>query len=121
MKAEKIKDSGSSADSDGVALTPNEYSKYLKRSYKNAKFAKPSNFLGLDKSVPPEDMKKMLLANTQVTDSDLKRLADKRAAVVRRFMSEKVDPERLFLVAPKLTADGIQDKGKTTRVDLSFE
>jgi hypothetical protein len=121
MKAEKIKDTGSGADSDGVALSPNEYSKYLKRSYKSAKFAKPSNFLGLDKSVPPEDMKKLLLANTQVTDRDLKRLADKRAAVVRRFMSEKVDPERLFLVAPKLTADGIQDKGKTTRVDLSFE
>ena len=66
-------------------------------------------------------MKKLLLANIQVSDQDLKHLADARAAAVRKFMSGKIEPGRLFLVAPKLTPEGISDKGKTTRVDLSFE
>ncbi len=41
-------------------------------------------------------MTKLLLANIQVNDQDLKRLADARAAAVRKFMSEKVEPGRLF-------------------------
>jgi hypothetical protein len=32
-----------------------------------------------------------------------------------------VDPARLVVVAPKLTADGINEKDKTTRVDLSLK
>ncbi len=43
-----------------------------------AKFDKPKDFMGLDKSLPPEEMKKLLLANIQVTDKDLQRLADAR-------------------------------------------
>jgi hypothetical protein len=121
MKAEKIKDKGGNADPDTIELTPTESTKYLARVYKAAKFTKPANFVGLDKSLPPEEMKKLLLANINVTDQDLRHLADARAAAVRKFMSEKVDPGKLFLVAPKLTADGISDKGKTTRVDLSFD
>jgi hypothetical protein len=77
--------------------------------------------MGLDKSLPQDEMKKLLLANIQVTDKDLQQLADRRAAVVRKFMSAKVDPGKLFLVAAKLTPEGIADKGKTTRVDLSFD
>ena len=119
MKAEKIKDKG--GDLASVELTPSESAKYLARVYKAAKFAKPANFLGLDKSIPPEEMKKLLLANINVTDRDLRHLADARAAAVRKWMSDKVEPGRLFLVAPKLTPEGISDKGKTTRVDLSFE
>jgi hypothetical protein len=32
-----------------------------------------------------------------------------------------VDPGRLFVVAPKLDAEGIKDKGKTTRVDFALK
>jgi len=37
------------------------------------------------------------------------------------FLSTKVDPARLFTVAPKLDASGIDDKGKPTRADLSLQ
>ncbi len=122
MKAEKVKrEGGNAGDLDKVELTPAESEKYLARVYKAAKFDKPKDFMGLDKSLPPDEMKKLLLANIEVTDKDLQRLADARAAAVRKFMSEKVEPGRLFLVASKLTPEGISDKGKTTRVDLSFE
>lgn len=120
-KAEKMKAKGGGGDVDSIELTPSENEKYMARVYKDAKFTKPANFLGLDKSLPPDEMKKLLLANIQVSDQDLHHLADARAAAVRKWMSEKVDPGRLFLEAPKLNADGITDKGKTTRVDLSFQ
>jgi hypothetical protein len=121
MKEEKIRKDGGNPDLETVELTPAESAKYLARVYKQAKFDKPKNAVGLEKSLPPEEMTKLLLANIQVNDQDLKRLADARAAAVRKFMSEKVEPGRLFLVASKVTPDGISDKGKTTRVDLSFQ
>jgi len=104
-----------------VEVTPADYDKYLKSVYKATKFEKPRNFLGLDKSLPPDEMKKLLLAQMKVTDADLKRLADKRAEVVRRELAKQVDPARLFIVAPKLSAEGIEGKGRTTRVDLSLD
>ena len=108
-------------DLASVQVTPDEYNKYLKRAYKAAKFDKPRDLLGLDKSLPPDEMKKLMIANTKVTDADLKQLAEARANAVRKALSGKIDPARLVVVAPKLNADGIKDNGKTTRADLSPE
>jgi hypothetical protein len=120
MKAQKLKDTGGpSGDLDSVKIAPAEYDKYLTRAYKAAKFKKPTNFLGLDKSLPPDEMKKQMIAAT--SDSDLHALADARANAVRAYLSAKIDPARLFLVAPKLNADGIKDQGKTTRVDMALQ
>ncbi|HVA80548.1 MAG TPA: DUF748 domain-containing protein [Candidatus Binataceae bacterium] len=120
MKAQKLKATGGPSGAlDSVKIAPNEYDKYLTRAYKAAKFKKPADFLGLNKSMPPDQMKKLMLANT--SDSDLRALADARAAAVRAYLSAKINPARLFLSAPKLNASGIKDQGKTTRVDLSLQ
>jgi hypothetical protein len=67
-------------------------------------------------------MKKLILANTPVSDQDMQHLADARANAVRAYLTTKqVDAARMFIVAPKLDANGIKDQGKTTRVDLSLE
>ena len=116
-----MQDIGGHEDADRVPLTPDEYDTYLKRVYKTATFPKPRNFLGIDKSLPPDDMKKLLLTNMEITDQDLQHLADERAQAVGQWLSGQVDPARLVVVAPKLTADGITEKGKTTRVDLSLK
>jgi hypothetical protein len=121
IRKQKIQDRGGHQDADDVQLTPEEYNKYLTRVYKMATFPKPRNFLGMDKSLPPDEMKKLLLANMEITDQDLQHLADGRANAVRQWLSGQVDPGRLFVVAPTLEADGIKDKGKTTRVDLSLK
>jgi Domain of Unknown Function (DUF748) len=122
VRAQKIKDVGDKEDSaDSIAVAPDEYDKYLKRAYKAADFPKPRDLIGLDKSLPPDEMKKLMLTNTQVTDKDLEQLANARANVVRQWMSKKIDSSRLFVVAPKLDAKGINDKGKTTRADLSLQ
>jgi uncharacterized protein involved in outer membrane biogenesis len=121
IRMRKIKDIGGHEDADRVHLTPEEYETYLTRVYKTATFPKPRDFLGFDKSLPLDEMKKLLLTNMEITDQDLQDLADGRANAVRQWLSGQVDPGRLFVVAPTLTADGIQDQGKTTRVDLSLK
>ncbi len=121
VKAEKVKElreRGENADAASVALAPDEYDKYLTLAYKEAKFDKPRNFLGLTKSLPPDEMKKLMLAHTDVTDHDLEELANARAAAVRRYLSKQVDPVRLAVGAPNLNAEGVKDK--TTRVDLAI-
>jgi outer membrane protein OmpA-like peptidoglycan-associated protein len=121
IRMRKIKDIGGHEDADPAQLTPEEYDTYLTRVYKTATFPKPRDFLGLDKSLPPDEMKKLLLTNMEITDQDLQHLADRRANAVRQWLSRQVDPGRLFVVAPTLNTDGIKDKGKTTRADLSLK
>jgi hypothetical protein len=57
----------------------------------------------------------------EVSDDDLRHLADARAQAARKYLSTKIDPSRLFTVAPKLDAYGIDDKGKPTRADLALQ
>ena len=118
------KDEGDSADAKtkSAALSPADYNKYLTKVYGAGKFQKPRNAIGLAKTIPPEEMKKLILTNTPVSDQDLQHLADARANVVRAYLTTKqVEAARMFIVAPKLDASGIKDQGKTTRVDLSLE
>ncbi|HUO04265.1 MAG TPA: DUF748 domain-containing protein [Candidatus Binataceae bacterium] len=122
IRIQKMRAAGTEAgDYKSIQLTKDDYDKYLKAAYKAAKFDKPENFLGLDKSLPPEEMKKLMLANVKVDAQVLHLLADARANAVRGYLSKEISPSRLFVVAPKLNADGIKGGEKTTRVDLSLE
>ncbi len=103
-----------------AALTPAEREKYLKRAYAAADFPKPRDAIGLAKSLPPDEMQKLMVTNTKVTNADLQHLADARANAVRKFLSTKVSPSRLFIVAPKLNAEDVK-QGTTTRADLSLQ
>jgi hypothetical protein len=118
------KDGGDSASVDGktAALSKEDYNKYLTKVYSAGKFQKPRDVIGLAKTQPPDEMKKLILTNTSVSDQDLQHLAEWRAMAVRAYLSNKgVDSGRMFIVAPKLDASGIKDQGKTTRVDLSLQ
>ena len=115
---------GDSADgtAKSAALSTEDYDKYLKKVYSAGDFKKPRDVVGMAKTQPPDEMKKLILANTPVTDQDLKNLADARANAVRAYLSSKqVDSGRMFIVAPKMDANGITDQGKTTRVDLGLQ
>jgi hypothetical protein len=118
------KDEGDSADANAksAALSTADYNKYLAQVYSAGKFQKPRDVIGFAKTLPPDQMKKLILANTPVSDQDLQHLAEARANAVRAYLSTKqVDAARMFIIAPKLDAGGIKDQGKTTRVDLSLE
>jgi uncharacterized protein DUF748 len=86
-------------DSPGtVQIAPEEYAGYLKAVYAREEFPKPRNILGLVKTLPDAEMKKLILANTVVGEQQLRSLAEARAAGVREFLVEqgKVDSARLF-------------------------
>jgi hypothetical protein len=124
VKKQMIRDTvgkGESVDIDNLQVPPETYDKYLERAYKAESFAKPKNFVGLAKTLPPEEMKKLMITNMIVSNDDLRHLADQRAEAVHQWLNDKVDATRLFVVAPKLDAHGIDDKGKTTRVDFSLK
>lgn len=123
MRAEKLKDlikkSGEGASLDSIEILPGEYPTYLTRAYKEAKFPKPRNFVGMQKDLPIEEMEKLLLTNFPATDEDVRGLAERRAEAVQSWLvdSGKVPVERIFLLPVKTAAD---DKAKANRVDFSL-
>jgi hypothetical protein len=123
VKAEKLKDQlkkgGEGGSVDAVEITPADYPVYLQRAYKEAKFPKPRNLIGMQKELPVEEMEKLMLANIPATDEDVQQLALRRAENVQSWLIDegKVPPERMFLVEPKAEAG---DKDKGSRVDFSL-
>ncbi|HDR9058311.1 TPA: DUF748 domain-containing protein, partial [Burkholderia vietnamiensis] len=124
VRQQKLKDvigQGESVDPMTVKVAPAEYDKYLTRAYKAADFKKPRNLVGLQKTLPDADMKKALADHAPADDNALRALAQQRAQAVRQYLDGKIDSSRMFVVAPKLDAKGIEDKGATTRVDFGLQ
>ncbi|GAU06062.1 DUF748 domain-containing protein [Burkholderia stabilis] len=124
VRQQKLKDvvgQGESIDPMSVKVDPAEYSKYLTRAYKAADFKKPRNLVGLQKTLPDADMKQALADHAPADDNALRALAQQRAQAVRQYLEGKIDSSRVFVVAPKLDAKGIEDKGATTRVDFGLQ
>jgi uncharacterized protein involved in outer membrane biogenesis len=127
VKAAKLKDTGGKAADaaalDEVTIDPKEYEKYLTAAYRAAKFDRPRNAIGMLKEQPVPEMERLMLEHAPVTDEDLRLLADARAQAAKAWLVEagKVAAERVFLVAPHLSADGLKDKGKPTRVDFALK
>jgi uncharacterized protein involved in outer membrane biogenesis len=127
VRREKALDeSGKNADTSNAALaavnvTPDEYAKFLKRAYKNAEFPnKPRNFIGLEKSLEPDEMRSLLETNVPVDADAMRNLAERRAAAVQGWLKGKLDDTRVSLKEPRLNPEGIDDKGKTTRAEFGL-
>jgi hypothetical protein len=124
VKRAKVRDmsnSGDAVDWAAVKVSGDDYDKYLTKVYKSADFKKPRNVIGLTKSVPDADMKAALMQNAPIDDSSLRDLAQKRAQAVKEYFDGKIDSSRIYVVAPKLNADGIDDKGAGSRVELGLK
>jgi uncharacterized protein involved in outer membrane biogenesis len=123
QKLKELRTEGEASSSVTVKVESAEYEKYLRRAYGDEKFTKPRNVIGMAKDLPVPEMESLMLANTQVTDDDLRLLANARAEAAKAWLVDeaKVPAERVFIVAPKLSAEGISDKGKPTRADFSLK
>lgn len=129
VRALKLKDMvarGESTETEKVTVTPQEYPALLKRVYKDEKFSKPRNIVGLQKDLPVEEMENLLAANTTVEDSDLTALGNRRAQAVKDWLTTtgQVQAERIFLLASKSGADSTSKEGTPaalTRVDFSLK
>jgi hypothetical protein len=130
VKMKRLGDKGDKTDSpsrlDEIRIEPGEYPKLLKEVYGQGKFSKPRNMIGLAKNLPVEEMEKMLLTHTAVTDDDLRQLGIRRARIVTDTMVKtgRLTPERVFILEPKLKMEtGEKEpaaKAKLSRVDFSL-
>ncbi|MBW2351461.1 MAG: hypothetical protein JRF20_09785, partial [Deltaproteobacteria bacterium] len=108
---------------DSVVIEPEKYEKYLKMAYKAGEFKKPKNILGITKNIPVPEMEALILKNIQVTEDDLRSLANERAQAVKDYIlgKGKIEPSRLFLIKPQaLTPEKVENL-RDSRVELSFK
>ncbi|MFZ3055411.1 MAG: DUF748 domain-containing protein, partial [Smithella sp.] len=120
---EILSEGGEQIALEQIQLTPQEYEKYLKKTYDAGKFTKPRNFIGIAKKIPAEDMEKLLLNSIEVTDSDLRQLAERRAQNVKELILQpgNVDASRMFIVEPKILSPEKKDKVKDSRVNFKLK
>jgi hypothetical protein len=124
VKRAKVRDmssNGESVDWNAIKISDADYDKYLTKVYKSADFKKPTNFIGMTKSLPDDDMKAALSKSAPVDEGALRDLAQRRAQAVQEYFDGKIDSQRIFVVAPKTSADDIKDKGAGSRVELGLK
>lgn len=110
-----------------VQVSDEEYPGLLERVYRAEKFPKPRNMVGMVKTLPVEEMEKLILANSTVDEEDLLNLGDRRAKAVRDWLIEhQVESERIFLrptqpATSEAKPDATQEnKAKAARADFSL-
>jgi hypothetical protein len=127
IKARKIRamvaTSGDTPSLDAVTVTQEEYPAYLKQAYKEEKFPKPRNIIGMAKDLSVPEMEKLMLTNLKVTDDDLKALAGERARLVRDYLlqSMQIEPERIYVVETKTLEVEKKEGAKDSRADFSLK
>ena len=108
---------------DDIKIEPKEYEKYLKMAYKEEKFPKPKNVIGMAKDLPAPEMEKLMVTHIEVKESDLRILASQRAMKVKDAIlkSKQIEPERVFILEPKSLAPEKKEKVKESRVDFKLK
>lgn len=125
IKTQKIKETTKDVQQDAidnVKLSDQEYDKYFKQVYRAADFSKPRNILRMQKSLPAAEMEKLMLANIDVTDSNLRQLAARRAQNVKELMLQsEIAADRIFIVEPKNLTPEKKDKVKDSRANFKLK
>jgi hypothetical protein len=126
VKAQKMKElarQGNAPKSpEEVQVAKEEYERFLRAAYDAESFPKPRNLIGLAQSLPVAEMENLMLKHTNVSDEDLRALANRRAQTVRdRLLAANIPAERLFIVAGKPAAEEPEKaKARASRVDFSL-
>ena len=108
---------------DEVKIEKQEYEKYLKLAYKEEKFPKPKNIIGMAKDLPAPEMEKLMLTHIEVKEGDLRTLVSQRSMKVKDAIlkSGQVEPERVFILEPKSLTPAKKEKVKESRVDFKLK
>ncbi|MCE1226962.1 MAG: DUF748 domain-containing protein [Geobacteraceae bacterium] len=108
-------------DAEKMVIQPAEYSRYLKAVYLKEKFPKPRNMIGMIKDLPDAEMKKLIIANTKVTDQDLQQLAAQRVATVKQYLitKGKLESQRIFQKQDNIQKPPKQETAPASRVELN--
>ena len=114
VKTQKIKKAtkkGQAVGSlDDIEFTPEEYSEYLELAYGEEEFEKPTNMIGLTKSLPDEEMEQLMLAHIEVDESDFAELAEQRASAANNWVVNQggIENDRVFIVREDAEEPGNQ-------------
>jgi len=108
---------------DAITIDKQEYDRYLRRAYGAEKFPKPRNLIGMEKSLPNEEMEKLMMTHIIVKEDDLRLLAMKRAETVSEALREKgeFEPGRIFVLEPKTLEPEAKKDVKKSRVDFRLK
>ena len=108
---------------DEVKIESPEYEKYLKLAYKEEKFPKPKNILGMAKDIPAPEMEKLMFTHIEIKEGDLRTLATQRAMKVKDVILKagQVEPERVFILEPKTLPPEKKEKIKDSRIDFKLK
>lgn len=126
VKAAKLAEGVKAGEAGGslrdIELSAEEYPKYLALAYKDEKFPKPKNLVGLTKSLPVPEMEQLMLTNIAAGEDEMRQLADRRARVARDWLHHTggIAGERLFVLAPKVEAEA-EGKKVSSRVEFSLK
>ncbi|OPY92746.1 MAG: hypothetical protein A4E73_00816 [Syntrophaceae bacterium PtaU1.Bin231] len=124
ITAQKLKDLARKSDRgvgpEQAQVQPGEYEKYLTAAYRSMAFPKPRNAIGIIKSLPAPEMEKLMLAHIDVTDSDLRQLAARRAERVKEFILQAQDiaSGRIFVLEPGSHSPRTNERARESRVDF---
>jgi len=101
-----------------ITLPSDQQDALLKEAYDEADIEKPRNAIGFAKSLPPDQMRALMLQAAPAGPAELADLAKHRAQTVRDWLVGvgKVNAARIFLVPPKAS----DKNGNASRVDFSL-
>jgi flagellar motor protein MotB len=120
LKTKDLQARGGALPEGGVMVSKEERAALLARAYKDETFAKPRNVLGLTKTLPPEEIEKLILANTTIDEDDLLALGNRRAQAARDWLitNGQVPGERIFIIGAKPASK--EDKGSASRAEFAL-
>ncbi|MEN3111661.1 DUF748 domain-containing protein [Uliginosibacterium paludis] len=121
LKAEQLVRRGQSINEvASLPISAEEYPVLLKQVYERTKIdARQRNVIGLLKSVPTEEMERLLLGSYVISEEDLQALARDRAGAVRTWLLDqgRIASGRIYMTAAEATS--AQD-GKSAQARVEF-
>jgi len=120
LKMRDLRARGAEVEPGSVTVSRDEYPDLLRRAYRDEKFPKPRNVLGLPKDLPLEEMEKLMAANAEIDEDELLALGNQRAQAVKNWLQRngQVAPERMFITAAKIGA--VKEGAALGRVDFAL-
>lgn len=104
-----------------IKLPEKDRDDLLEEAYDAADIEKPRNILGIAKSLPADEMRKLMIEQAPIAETELTALAKARAQAVREWLvtTGQIDNGRVFLVTGSSEAKAPSDAA-TSRVDFSL-
>jgi hypothetical protein len=106
---------------DTIQVLPEEQARYLAAVYKKEKFPKPRNAFGLVKSLPPDEMRKLIVTNTVVGEAELQTLARERVVAVMTYLVKQgnIPADRIFQKSDDIYKKPEKETLSRSRVELN--